>query len=152
MTKIELKSLAEYFGGKLPAGKIKDREVRLAIVRLYTTLAKANKETLDEVEELRKSLVGDKEADIAKYAELLRKAADGDEKAKEEAEAMTECVRIDKDFAEASSKLFQEESDAKIAKVPLETLYEALSDCGFVGFSPDIPIAAVEEIFKQVIL
>ena len=149
MKNIELKSLAEYFGTQLPAGKIADRETRIAIVRLYGSLAKANKEVADEIEQNRKSLVEGHEEEIQKYAELLRK---GDEASVKEAEAMTECVRIDKDFQEASAKIYDEESCADIKKVPLEVLYEALCDCKFPNLKPEIPIAVVEEIFKSIIL
>ena len=36
MRKVELKSLAEYFGGRLPAGRIKDRDTRIAMLRADT--------------------------------------------------------------------------------------------------------------------
>ena len=158
MKKIEIKSLAEYFGAKLPASKIKDRDVRIAIVRLYGSLAKENKEIQEEIESLRKGLVGDKEEDLRKYSELLQKANDEKlnekerKKAKKESESMEDCVRIDKDFQEGVSKLLNEESNADIKKVSLEVLYEALSDCGFVGFGTELSIGAVEGIFKDVLL
>lgn len=157
MNKLEVKNLAEYFGIHVPASKIKDRDVRTAIVRLYASLAKANKETLDDLEEIRKSLTKDHEEEIKKYADLLNKAADDkltdEEKAaaKREAEGMTECVRIDNDYREASEKLFAEESTAFIAKVPLEVIYEALSDCGFPGYKAELPIMVVEQIYANVI-
>lgn len=157
MKKIELKSMAEYFGTFLPAGKIKNRETRLAIVMLYGSLAKPNKDFLDEIETVRKSLCEGHEEEIQKYASLINKANDAslDEKerkeAKAEAEKMTECVRIDKDYAEAVRKLENEEVSAPIKSVPLEVLYDALCDCGFPRFNPDMPIAAVAEIFKSII-
>jgi len=157
MKKIEVKSLAEYFGAKLPASKIKDRNTRIEIVTLYTSLAAANKKISEEQEELRKGLVGDKEEDIRKYSELLQKANDEklDEKerakAKKEAEGMTECLRIEKDFSEGINKLFNEDYEGSVRTISLEVLYEALSDCNFAGFNGDLPIAAVEELFKNVI-
>ena len=157
MTKFELKSLAEYFGTKLPAGKIQNRDVRIAIVRLYGSLAVANKAITEEVEALRKGLVGDNEEKILKWVELRQKAASAKDekeakKLQKEADAMTECVQIDKDFSEALQKLHAEEADADIKKVPLEVLYEALADCGFPNFKEDLPIAAVEQIFAPVIV
>ena len=157
MKKIELKSLAEYFGSKLPAGRIKDRDVRLAIVRLYGSLAVANKGTMDEIEEIRKAIVGDKETDIRKWAGLIQKADDDKlsdavrAAAKSEAEAMTECVQIDKDYREAVEKLLAENIEPELKKVSLEQMIEALSDCGFPNISPDIPIAAVQQMFAFVI-
>ena len=157
MKKLEIRMLAEFFGAQLPASKIKNREVCIDIVRLYGSLAKANKEIGEEMEDLRKNLVGDKEEELKKYSDLLQKANDEklDEKerkkAKKEADAMTECVKIDQDFREAANKLFEEDSDADIKKVSLETLYEALCDCGFSGFAQELPIAAVEANFANVI-
>ena len=157
MKKVELKSLAEYFGGRLPAGRIADRETRIAIVRLYGTLAVANKGVMDEIEEVRKGLVGDKEADIRKWAGLMQKAADEKakpadrKKARAEADAMTECVRIDKDYQEAVSKLLAEDIEPELKKVSLEQMFEALTDCGFPNLDPNIPLAAIAEMFKDVI-
>ena len=157
MKKIEARSLAEYFGARLLASKIKDREVRIAIVRLYGSLAKANKEIGEEQEDIRKPLVEGHDEEIKKYAELREKARNEklDEKerkkATKEADAMTECVRIEKDYLGAVDKLLNEECDADIKKVPLEVLYEALSDCGFIGFENELPISAVEIFFKPVI-
>jgi len=157
MNKAELGNITQYFGSKLPAGRIANRDTRIAIVCLYSSLAAAKRMVDDELETLRKSLVGDKEAEIAKYGELMAKAADeklsNDErmKAKAEADAMTECAKIDMDFQSAAGKVLAEEVTADIRKVSLELLYDALSDCGFPTLSPDIPIAAVEQIFKPVI-
>ena len=158
MKKIELRSLAEYFGAKLPAAKIKDRDVRIAIVRLYGSLCKANREIVGELESLRKGLVGDKEEEINKYALLLQKSVDENldkkerENAKKEAAAMEDCVRIDKDYSEGVAKILGESCDPDIKKVPLEVIYEALSDCGFIGFGTELSIGSVEEIFKDVII
>ena len=104
MKKIELKSMAEYFGNFLPAGKIQNRDARLAVVMLYGSLAKPAKEIGDEVDAVRIALTKDHEEELQKYSTLIQKSFDQklteDErkKAKEEAEAMTECVKIDKDF------------------------------------------------------
>ena len=157
MKKIELKSMAEYFGKFLPAGHIKDRETRIAIVRLYGSLAKANMDVINEIESIRTGLVGDKQDDVNKYAALIQKSFNKDlaeeerKKAREEAEAMTECVRIDKDYSEAVTKVYNEEIEPELKKVSLEVLYEALSDCGFPRFSPEMTIADVAETFKDVI-
>lgn len=158
MKKIELRSLAEYFGAKLPAAKIKDRDVRIAIVRLYGSLAKANRDIQDEIDSLRTGLVGDKEEEVNKYALLMQKATDEKlnkkerEKAEKEAASMEDCVRINKDFSEGVAKLFEEHCDPDIKKVSLEVIYEALSDCGFIGFGTELSIGAVGEIFKDVII
>lgn len=157
MKKIELKSFTEYFGNFLPAGKIQNRETRLAIVLLYGSLCKANKDVAEEIEAVRKKIVGDKEADVLKYASLLQKANDKtvDEKerdaAKEEAYKMTECVQIEKDFSDAASKILDENVEVSVKKVSLELLYDALSDCGFPAFGEDCPISVIEQNFAQVI-
>lgn len=157
MKKIELKSMAEYFGTFLPAGKIKDREARLAVVMLYGSIAKTAKEIGDEVEAVRLALTKDHEEDLRKYSELLQKSFNPElpenerKKAKKEAEGMTECVKIDKDFQEAAGKIYDEEIEPDIKKIPIELLFDALSDCGFPRFSPDMSIAAVEEVFKTVL-
>ena len=157
MKKVELKSLAEYFGGRLPAGRIKDRDTRIAIVRLYGSLVVANKATIDEIEEVRKGLVGDREKDIQKWASMMQKAADEKaseaerKAAKEQADAMTDCVQIDKDYQEAVAKLLGEDVEPELRKVSLEQMFEALADCGFPNLDPNIPLAAVAEMFKDVI-
>ena len=157
MNKAELGNITQYFGSQLPAGRIANRDTRIAIVCLYSSLAAAKRMVDDELETLRKSLVGDKEAEIAKYGELMAKAADeklsNDErmKAKAEADAMTECAKIDADFQAAAGKILTEQVTADIRKVKLELLYDALSDCDFPTFSPDMPIVAVEQIFKPVL-
>lgn len=157
MKKLELKSLAEYFGNFLPAGKIKDRETRIAIVRLYGSLAKANMGVIDEIEATRKGLVGDKQEEINEYAKWLAKSGDPKlseeqrKEAKEKAESMSDCVRIDKDFAEATSKILAEEINPELKKVSLETMFDALADCGFPRFNPEMSISEVQTIFKDVI-
>ena len=158
MKKLELKSLAEYFGQFLPAGKIKDRETRLAVVLLYGSLAKPAKEVADEIETIRRSLTEGKDEELKTYADLMRKAGDKKltdaerEAVKAEANGMTDCVQIDKDFQEAVEKIHAEETEPDIKKIPLGLLYDALADCGFPRFSPDMPISAVEAVFKDVIL
>ena len=157
MKKVELKSLAEYFGGRLPAGKIADRDTRLAVVRLYGSLAVAYKGVMDEIEEIRKAIVGDKDADIRKWAALVQKAEDEKakpaerKKARAEADAMTECVRINKDYQEAVGKLLAEDIEPELRKVSLEQMFEALADCGFPNLDPNIPLAAVAQMFAPVI-
>lgn len=157
MTKGEVKALAEYFGQRIPAGRIKERDTRIAIVRLYGSLAVANKATMDEIEEIRKAVVGDNDKDIRKWAGLVQrsndaKLTDAERKAaKAEADAMTDCVRIDKDYTEAVGKLLSEPCEAEVRKVSLEVLYEALADCSFPNLSEDIPLAAVEAMFAAVI-
>ena len=158
MKKLELKSMAEYFGTYLPAGKIKNRETRISIVMLYGSLAKPAKEMAEEVEAVRKSLTEGKDEELKKYVELIKKSNDASlseeerKAAKTEAEGMSDCVQIDKDFAEALSKINNEEVELSLKKIPLELLYDALTDCGFPRFSPDMPIAAVQDVFKSVIL
>ena len=157
MKKIELKSMAEYFGSFLPAGKIQNRDTRIAVVILYGSLAKPAKEVGDEVEAVRTALTKDHEEDLKKYSDLLQKANDPkiseDErkKAKKKADSMTECVKIDKDFQEAAEKIYNEEIEPSIKKIPLELLYDALTDCGFPRLEPNLPIGAVEAIFKSVL-
>ena len=157
MKKIELKSMAEYFGNFLPAGKIQNRDARLAVVMLYGSLAKPAKEIGDEIEAVRAALTKDHEEELQKYSELLQKSTNNElsederKKAKKDAEAMTECVKIDKDFQEASQKIFDEETEVPVKKISLELLFDALSDCGFPRFDPNLSIAAVEGIFKGVI-
>ena len=157
MTKLELKSLAEYFGQFLPAGKIKDRETRLAVVLLYGSLAKPAKDVADEIETIRKTLTEGKDEELKKYAELMRKAGDKTlaeaerEAAKKEASGMADCVQIDKDFQEALAKVYGEAIEPDIKRIPLGLLYDGLADCGFPRFSPDMPISAVETIFKEVL-
>ena len=157
MKKIELKSMAEYFGNFIPAGKIQNRDARLAVVMLYGSLAKPAKEIGDEVEAVRVALTKDHEEELQKYSTLIQKSfnkelsEDERNKAKEEAEAMTECVKIDKDFQEATGKIYDEDIDVPIKKISLELLFDALSDCGFPRFDPNLSIAAVEEIFKVVL-
>ena len=157
MKKIELKSLTEYFGNFLPAGKIQNRETRIAIVLLYGSLCKPNKEVAEELEGIRKGLVGDKEEEIQKYVSLLQKAMNTSlseeerEKAKKEAEGMTECAKIDKDFSLATQRVYNEEIDVKPKKISLELLYDALADCGFPQFGADCPISVIQDNFAQVI-
>lgn len=157
MKKIELKSMAEYFGAFLPASKIKNRETRLSVVMLYGSLAKPAKDVADEVETVRKSLVEGHDEELKKYSDLLQKAAnkelteDERKKAKKEAEGMKECVKIEKDFQEAANKIYNEEVNPDLKKIPLELLYDALTDCGFPNFEKDLPIGAVEYTFKAVI-
>lgn len=155
MKKIELHNLAEYFGKSLPAGKIKDREIRLAIIRLYGALSKADKVTASEIEAIRVKLTEGMEDEVAKYTGLIQKAAaaKGDElKALlDEANAMTECVQIDKDFQESVARLYEEETEVELKKVSLAELYEALADCDFPNFTEDCPIGVVAEAFKLVI-
>lgn len=157
MNKGELKNLSQYFGTRLPAGKIQNRDVRIAIVRLYASLAVADKAITDEMEEMRKTLVGDKEEELRRWSELNARAedanlsADDRMKAKTEADAMTECANINRDYIKSVNDMLAEESNAEVRKVSLEVLYEALSDCGFPTFDENMPIAAVEQIFAHVI-
>ena len=152
MKKIEIRSLADYFGVRLPASKIKNRDVRISIVRLYSSLSKADREIVGEIEEIKKNLVGDKAEEMQKFSGLLAKAENKElteeerKAAKEEADGMTECVRINEDFQEAITKLFNEDSDAVVTKVPLEVLYEAISDCG-----DEFPLAEVERSFRNIL-
>jgi hypothetical protein len=154
MKKSELKTLAEYFGSQLPAGRIKDRETRLAIIRLYASLASAYKGVADEIEAARVALVGDHQEEIAKFGGLMMRACDRrlteEERAeaKAAADAMMECVRIDADFREAAGRILQEEIDVAFEKVPLEVVFEALCDCGLIK---DWPIAQVATEFAAVI-
>ena len=157
MKKIEIKSLTEYFGNFLPVGKIQNRETRLAIVMLYGSLCKANKDIAEELESTRKALVGDKEEEIQKYAALIQKSLDTRleekerEKARKEAEKMEDCVKIDKDFSLAQQRIFNEDMDVQVKKVSLEMLYDALADCGFPRFGEDCPISVIQDAFAQVI-
>lgn len=157
MNKNELINITRYFGEQLPAGHITNRDTRIAIVCLYSSLAAAMKVVEGELEALRNSLIGDRKEEVAAYGALMAKAADeslpkGERmKAKAEADAMTECAKIDADFHAAADKILNEEVTADIRKVSLEVLYDALSDCGFPTFSPDMPIVAVEQIFKPVL-
>lgn len=146
MKKFELKTLAEYFGNRLPAGKIKDRNTRLAIVLLYGSLAKANMATMEEIEQVRLALIKGKEDEIEKYGRLA-----GNPETKAEADAMTECAQIDADFKEAAGKILAEETNPDIKKISIENLFDALADCGFPGLSEDCTISAVQEAFKHVI-
>ncbi len=144
MKKLELKTLADFFGAKLPAGKIKDRETRLAIVGLYSSLALPMKKIDEEIESVRKSLVGDKQDEIEKYAALIEK---GDDDSAKEAASMKDCVKIESDFSEAVRRIYEEDIEIPLRKVSLALLYDALCDCGF----DSMPIAVVENTFYQVI-
>ena len=146
MKKSQIKTLAEYFGNSVPAGRIQNRDTRLAVVMLYGSLAKANMETMDEIEQVRLALVAGHEEEIEKYGRL---AANPDTKA--EADAMTECVRIDTDFKEAADKILAEEVKVDIKKIPLELLFDALADCGFPGLPENPTIAGVQGAFRDVI-
>jgi hypothetical protein len=157
MKKIELKNLAEYFGRRLPANRITERETRIAVVRLYGSLALAYKGVTDEIEEIRKGLVGDHEPDVRKWAQLEQKAKDEKatkkerEAAKKEADSMKECVRINNDYEQAVTALLSEDIEVEVKKVPLEVLYEALCDCDFPNLDPSIPVGELAQMFAPVI-
>ena len=158
MKKFELKNLTEYFGDFLPAGKINNRETRIAIVLLYSSLRKKNKEVLEEIEENRKNLVGDKEQEAAEYSRLLQMSMNPNltqeerDEFKKKADSMTDCVKLDQDFSDIVQKIFNEDIDVEVKKIPLELLYDALSDCGFPNLGEDCPISVVEQQFESVIL
>lgn len=155
MKKSQLKTYTEYFGGRLQVGKIADKETRMEMVMLFASLHKAYKPVADEIEDVRKSLVEGHESEIAKYASLLNYDSSLSEeenaKRREEAASMSECVRIESDFKEASDKILAEEVDSKVRKVSLATMYEALMACGFPGLPEDAPLGIVSEMFEELI-
>jgi len=157
MKKREILAFAKYFGASVPAGKIQNRETRMAIVMLYSSLVAPTKAIEAETEAVRKSLVEGHEDEIMKYAALRVKAGDTNlseeerNAAKAEADAMTECISIDADYSEAMNRILSEECDAPIKKVSLDVLYDALCDCGFPLFKPEMTLAEVRTAFEQVI-
>lgn len=159
MKKIDVRNYADYFGKSISVSKISDKETRFAIVRLYTSLSQAAKKIADEIEEMRKTLVGDKEEDAMKYVELIKRSENTEltqeerDKAVEEANSMEEIHRIDKDFQEMTSNYYSEDFDTSvIKKVPLEVLYEALVECNFPNFvNMDPSLSEIENIFAGII-
>lgn len=158
MKKFELHNLSIFLGNELPANKIVDRDTRIAIVRLYGSIALAYKGVADEIEETRKALVGDKQAEIEQYSKLMLSSMDKTlseterKEAKEKAEAMSECAKIDADFNKALEAINNEEIDPEIKKVPLEVLYEALVDCDFKGLTHPLSLAETKLMFNSIIL
>jgi len=149
MTKAELKVYTDYFG-QLPLGNVKDQEVRLSIVKLYCELSKLLKPVTDEIELLRTTIVGEKQDEVNEYVLLKER---GDEDSVLEAEGMTDCVRIEKDFQEATRRLYEEElpEGTVLPKIPLATLYDALLDCGFPKLSFNVGLSVIVQEFAPFI-
>ena len=141
MKKSELKVFTDYFG-QLPLSKVKDQETRLAIVKLYCELSKLLKPVTDEIEILRNTIVGDKQNDVNQYVLLREK---GDEESMKKADEMVDCIQIEKDFREATRRVYEEvlPDDVKIPKVQLGVLYEALMDCGFPKLRQDAGLSTI---------
>lgn len=156
MKKGQLLDITHFLGGALPAGKIQDRETRLAVVRTYASLAGAAKAVDDEAEALRRKLTEGHEEEIQRWAELTRKASDNElpeeerDAAKTEAAGLTDAVRINAEFSEALRGLLDEEATAEgIKKIDLALLFDALTDCGVLR--DGAPIEAIRVQFAPII-
>lgn len=155
MNKAQLKTFAEYFGTGMNVSKIADKDVRMQMIMLYGSIAKAYKPVADEIEEIRKKLTTGHETELQEYAELCNPdpnltPEENSERFKK-AQSMEECVRIDSDFREAAEKIYSEEVKDEIKAVSLATLYEALMDCGFPRIGEDATLSAISNTFGPII-
>ena len=161
MKKLEIKKFADFFGNGISLSKIKDKELRHEMIRLYISLSNINKETDKEINELKETLIGEKVEEVKKYYELKRKYTDDGysdeekEEIKKEYEGMTEVISIINDFDEMSEKIYNEEVDVStIKKVSLESMYDCISECGInvVGIrNDDVTVMMVEKLFGDLI-
>lgn len=155
MKKIELINFADFFGKRLPIGKIKDSETRREIVLLAASLTKAAKEIDSEVEAVRSRLVEGYEEDVKQYSNLLLKAqaaetSEAERKSLiEQANAITEAVRINNEFREAASSIYSEDApEVPIRKVDLTVLIDAFVDCDAIK---EQGVTAIQNEFKEII-
>ena len=145
----DLKAFTEYFGTKLPIEKIKNRDTRVAVIGLYSSLAKAWDEVSKEIETIRTTLTEGHLEELQEYEQLILA---GDEKSREKANEMTECVRIYDDFSNAVNALMETENTSAIRKISLEILFDALLDCGFPGLEKvPVSILLLQQMFNDII-
>lgn len=156
MKKSQIKAYADLFGKQMPIGKIKDAETRKEIILLATSLRKYGKEVDDDLEAIRARLIEGHEEEVQKWAQATNKAkwstdiTDEERKALiEEAEGYTEAVRINKEYAEATAALLNEEIEVNVRKVSLATIVDALIDAGILSEGASLDAVASE--FKDFI-